>query len=172
MLSFDGEKNQSDFLFGDLPAQFHNLVWRNPLRESLPSSFEINLLILRASPKQIVEIPHNLILNIKGVVDPRTILSTNIDNLAPIIVILYGLKEKARVLVSKIQPLDTGFLTLHSPRVRIDGSVELPSPLPLVDPLSPSVPPSWSFSLAFPRPLELVDRPLSTSDASRFHRRI
>ncbi|KAF4366423.1 hypothetical protein G4B88_003135 [Cannabis sativa] len=27
----------------------------------------------------------------------------------------------------------------------------------------------WSFSLAFPRPLELVDRPLSTSDASRFH---
>lgn len=27
----------------------------------------------------------------------------------------------------------------------------------------------WSFSLAFPRPLELVDRPLSASDASRFH---
>lgn len=29
----------------------------------------------------------------------------------------------------------------------------------------------WSFSLAFPRPLELelVDRPLSTSDALRFH---
>lgn len=40
---------------------------------------------------------------IPGVVDPRSVLTTNRDYLAPVIVILQSFEEKLGILVAKVQ---------------------------------------------------------------------